>query len=81
MSDNTFQTIGASPYILLPDGTVARKLKPTMLNGVPHWDLCLGKSKTMRIRNERLDVYATAFSQYQEQIKNSPDADSDGSDA
>jgi hypothetical protein len=57
------QQIGASPYFILPDGTVARRLKPTLINGVAHYNLCIGKAgKTIRTRHDRLQDFAKAFS-------------------
>lgn len=73
-TDNIIKNIGNSPYILLPDGSVARKLKPTMLNNVPHWNLCVGDRKTMRVRTERLDTYVAAFDAHAQAHPGEPQA-------
>ena len=42
--------IGNTPYIILPCGTIARKLKPVLINGKTAWSLGLGASgKSKRI--------------------------------
>ena len=56
--------IGASPYYILPDGSVARRLKPTLINGVPYYNLCIGKAgKTMRTRHDKLLDFAAAYAE------------------
>ena len=58
------QQIGASPYYILPDGSVARRLKPTLINGVPYYNLCIGKAgKTMRTRHDKLLDFAAAYAE------------------
>ncbi len=55
--------IGASPYFILPDGSVARRLKPTLINGTPYYNLCIGRGKTIRTRHDRLQDFARAFAE------------------
>ena len=56
--------IGASPYFILPDGSVARRLKPTLINGTPYYNLCIGKAgKTMRTRHDKLQEFAQAYAE------------------
>jgi hypothetical protein len=56
--------IGASPYYILPDGSVARRLKPTLINGTPYYNLCIGKAgKTMRTRHDKLQEFAQAYAE------------------
>lgn len=57
------QQIGASPYFILPDGSVARRLKPTLINGTPYYNLCIGRGKTLRTRHDRLMDFAQAFAE------------------
>ena len=52
--------IGISPYYILPDGSVARRLKPTLINGTPYYNLCIGRGKTIRTRHDRLHDFAQA---------------------
>lgn len=55
--------IGASPYFILPDGSVARRLKPTLINGTPYYNLCIGRGKTIRTRHDRLLDFANAYAE------------------
>jgi hypothetical protein len=57
------QQIGASPYFILPDGSVARRLKPTLINGTPYYNLCIGRGKTIRTRHDRLLDFANAYAE------------------
>ena len=42
--------IGSTPYVILPCGTVARKLKPIIYKGQQQWNLGTGQAgKTKRI--------------------------------
>lgn len=46
----TITPIGNTPYVILPCGTIARKLKPVLINGKTAWSLGLGASgKSKRI--------------------------------
>lgn len=46
----TITPIGSTPYVILPCGTIARKLKPVQINGKIAWSLGLGASgKSKRI--------------------------------
>lgn len=46
----TITPIGNTPYVILPCGTIARKLKPVQINGKTAWSLGLGASgKSKRI--------------------------------
>lgn len=53
--------IGQTSYVILPDNTIARKLKPTVINGQPKWNLGLSAGKTMRISIEDVDSYLSAL--------------------
>lgn len=55
--------IGASPYFILPDGSVARRLKATLINGTPYYNLCIGRGKTIRTRHDRLQDFAQAYAE------------------
>lgn len=47
--------IGSTPYVILPCGTVARKLKPIIHNGQQLWNLGTGqagKTKRININNQ-----------------------------
>lgn len=47
--------IGNTPYVILPCGTVARKLKPIIHNGQHLWNLGTGKAgqtKRININNQ-----------------------------
>lgn len=55
--------IGASPYYILPDGSVARRLKPTLINGTPYYNLCIGRGKTLRTRHDKLMDFAAAYAE------------------
>jgi hypothetical protein len=58
---NQIKAIGQTSYIILPDNTVARKLKPTIINGKPKWNLGLAAGKTMRISIEDVATYIEAL--------------------
>lgn len=45
----------------MPDGSVTRRLKPTLINGTPYYNLCIGSGKTIRTRHDRLLDFAIAF--------------------
>ncbi len=54
--------IGQTLYVILPDNTIARKLKPTVINGQPKWNLGLGiAGKTKRISLEDVEQYLQAL--------------------
>ncbi len=53
--------IGQTSYVILPDNTIARRLKPTVINGQPKWNLGLSAGKTMRISIEDVDSYLSAL--------------------
>jgi hypothetical protein len=54
--------IGQTPYVILPDNTIARKLKPTVINGQAKWNLGLMTGgKTKRISLEQLETYLQAL--------------------
>lgn len=57
----TIKAIGQTSYVILPDNTIARKLKPTVINGKPKWNLGLSAGKTMRISIEDVADYLTAI--------------------
>ena len=57
------QQIGESPYFILPDGSVARRLKATLINGTPYYNLCIGRGKTIRTRHDRLQDFAQAYAE------------------
>lgn len=57
----TIKAIGQTSYIILPDNTIARRLKPTVINGQPKWNLGLAAGKTMRISVEDVASYLTAL--------------------
>jgi hypothetical protein len=53
--------IGQTSYVILPDNTIARKLKPTVINGKPKWNLGLSAGKAMRISIEDVESYLQAL--------------------
>jgi hypothetical protein len=55
--------IGASPYYILPGGIVARRLKPTLINGTAYYNLCIGRGKTIRTKHDRLHDFAQAYAE------------------
>jgi hypothetical protein len=51
--------IGSTPYVILPCGTVARKLKPIIHNGQQLWNLGTGKGgQTKRINLNKPEALA-----------------------
>jgi hypothetical protein len=63
--------IGSTNYVILPCGTVARKLKPIIKNGIPVWNLGTGKAgQTKRIdlnKPEALAAYLSLTEKIQKQ--------------
>jgi hypothetical protein len=57
----TFTQIGSTSYILLPDGSFARKLKPVIVNGVSYYNLSKGKGKAKRITADRVADFLSAI--------------------
>ena len=46
------------PYVLLPDGTPARRLKPIVISGRRYWNLAVtGDGKVKRIADDRLSDF------------------------
>lgn len=44
-----------SPYVLLPDGSPARRLKPITISGRRYWNLALdGNGKVKRVPDDKL---------------------------
>ena len=55
--------IGNTPYVILPCGTVARKLKPIIHKGQQLWNLGTGKAgQTMRINLNKPEALANYLS-------------------
>lgn len=50
---STDSTLENNGYVVLPDGTVARKLKPTITNDKRYWFLSLG-GKVVRLSEEQV---------------------------
>jgi hypothetical protein len=45
-------------YVLLPDGTPARRLKPIVISGRRYWNLAVtGDGKVKRVSDEKLGDY------------------------
>lgn len=53
--------VGSTSYIILPDGTLARKLQPTIINDKLHWNLSKGRGKSMRVTIETIQRYIDAM--------------------
>lgn len=60
-AEAVIRPIGQTSYVILPDNTIARKLKPTVINGIPKWNLGLSAGKTKRIGLEDLESYLQAL--------------------
>lgn len=58
---STLSTIESNDYVLLPDGTVARKLKPTITNQKKYWFLSIG-GKVVRFSAEDVTKVAAPVS-------------------
>lgn len=55
--------IGNTPYIILPCGTVARKLKPIIHKGQPFWNLGTGNAgQTKRVNLNNVESLAAYLS-------------------
>jgi hypothetical protein len=67
MKPAEFKVIGDKGYVILPDGSMARKLKPTIINGVPHWNLSIGGGKTKRITIQTVQNYLDALTSRKEE--------------
>jgi hypothetical protein len=57
----SYTQIGSTSYILLSDGSFARKLKPVVVNGVSYYNLSKGKGKAKRITAERVADFLSAI--------------------
>lgn len=53
--------LGSTSYILLPDGSFARKLKPVIVNGVSYYNLSKGKGKLKRISADKVADFISAI--------------------
>jgi hypothetical protein len=62
-AEAVIRPIGQTSYVILPDNTIARKLKPTLINGQPKWNLGLSAGKAMRISIEDVGNYLEALEQ------------------
>lgn len=71
MSKPEITPVGSTSYIILPDGTVARKLQPTIVNGKPHWNLSTGRGKSMRVTIQTIQRYIEAMDAIQKQTTRS----------
>lgn len=58
---STLSTVESNDYVLLPDGTVARKLKPTLTKEKIYWFLSIG-GKVVRFSAEDVVKVATPIS-------------------
>jgi len=58
---STLSTVESNDYVLLPDGTVARKLKPTLTKEKIYWFLSIG-GKVVRFSAEDVIKVATPIS-------------------
>ena len=58
---STLSTVESNDYVLLPDGTVARKLKPTLTKEKIYWFLSIG-GKVVRFSAEDVAKVATPIS-------------------
>jgi len=67
MSTPEINPVGSSSYVILPDGTVARKLKPTIVNGKPYWNLSTGKGTSKRVSLSTIQKYIDAMANTQKQ--------------
>lgn len=56
-----YTPIGSTSYILLPDGSFARKLKPVIVNGVSYYNLSKGKGKLKRISADKVADFLSAI--------------------
>jgi hypothetical protein len=55
--------IGNTPYVILPCGTVARKLKPVIHKGQPLWNLGTGNAgQTKRVNLNNVESLAAYLS-------------------
>jgi hypothetical protein len=57
----SYTQVGSTSYILLSDGSFARKLKPVIVNGVSFYNLSKGKGVLMRITPDRVAEYLSAI--------------------
>jgi hypothetical protein len=57
----SYTQVGCTSYILLSDGSFARKLKPVIVNGVSYYNLSKGKGVLMRITPDRVAEYLSAI--------------------
>jgi hypothetical protein len=57
----SYTQIGSTSYILLPDGSFARKLKPVIVNGVSYYNLSKGKGKLKRISAAKVADFLSAI--------------------
>jgi hypothetical protein len=60
-AEAVIRPIGQTSYVILPDNTIARKLKPTLINGQAKWNLGLSAGKAMRISIEDVATYLEAL--------------------
>lgn len=63
-TDPKLIAIDGTPYVVLPCGTVARKLKPYSVNGKPKWNLGLGKagkSKRIELTPDGIEAFKSAY--------------------
>lgn len=56
-----YTPIGSTSYILLPDGSFARKLKPVIVNGVSYYNLSKGNGKLKRISADKVADFLSAI--------------------
>lgn len=61
LAEASVRPIGLTSYVILPDNTIARRLKPTLINGQPKWNLGLSAGKSFRISIEDVDTYLQAL--------------------
>lgn len=57
----SYTQLGSTSYILLPDGSFARKLKPVIVNGVSYYNLSKGKGKLKRISAAKVADFLSAI--------------------
>ena len=57
----SYTQIGSTSYILLSDGSFARKLKPVIVNGISYYNLSKGKGKAKRITIDRVADFLSAI--------------------
>lgn len=57
----SYTQIGSTSYILLSDGSFARKLKPVIVNGISYYNLSKGKGKAKRITADRVADFLSAI--------------------